>query len=88
MTELHPSLSLFLPLSLSLSQVAAPLTHVPPSAVSYQSSEGEGEGEGDKFTLIMTDPDAPDRSEHLFREFVHYVINYHYYQNLLLNFHL
>jgi phosphatidylethanolamine-binding protein (PEBP) family uncharacterized protein len=28
---------------------------------------------GKKYTLIMTDPDAPDRSEHAFREFVHWV---------------
>lgn len=33
-------------------------------------SEGN---EGKKYTLIVTDPDAPDREEHAYREFIHWV---------------
>lgn len=50
--------------------LSAPETHVPPSSVSFQAEDST-----DKYTLVMTDPDAPDRSEHLFREFVHYVVS-------------
>ena len=30
--------------------------------------------EGKKYTLIKTDPDAPDRTGHAFREFIHWVV--------------
>lgn len=53
-------------------ELSAPLTHVPFSAVSYTS---EADNSSKKYTLIMTDPDAPNRAEHLFREFVHYVVS-------------
>lgn len=52
-------------------EVAAPVTHVPPSAVSYKA-EGNA---GKKYTFILTDPDAPDRAGHLYREFVHFVVS-------------
>ena len=52
--------------------LSAPVTHVTPSAVSYVSDE---DNSSKKYTLIMTDPDAPDRAAHLFREFIHYVVS-------------
>jgi len=52
-------------------ELPAPQTHVPPSAVSYKA-EGNASM---MYTLIMTDPDAPDRATHAFREFVHFVVS-------------
>jgi len=56
--------------------LAAQQTCAPPSDVSYQpaASDSDNTGSSQKYTLIMTDPDAPDRTDHLFREFVHYVV--------------
>jgi phosphatidylethanolamine-binding protein (PEBP) family uncharacterized protein len=59
--------------------LSAPDTHVPPCSVTYQPADTDTDteaaaGSGKKFTLIITDPDAPDRSEHPFREFVHLVV--------------
>ena len=50
--------------------VLAPHTHVLPSSITYQVDEDNATK---KYTLIMTDPDAPDRADHLFREFIHFV---------------
>ena len=51
----------------------APKTHgAPPSSVAYKADDANA---GKKYTLIMTDPDAPDRTGHAFREFVHYVVS-------------
>ena len=52
-------------------ELPAAQTHVPLSSVRYIAEGNESK----KYTLIMTDPDAPDRAEHAFREFVHYVIS-------------
>lgn len=52
--------------------VPAPVTHVTPSSVCYKSDDNNS---SKKYTLIMTDPDAPDRAGHLFREFIHYVVS-------------
>jgi phosphatidylethanolamine-binding protein (PEBP) family uncharacterized protein len=51
-------------------EVPAPTTHVAPSAVTFKA---DADNAGKKYTLVMTDPDAPDRTGHAFREFVHYV---------------
>lgn len=53
-------------------ELPAPQTHVLPSAVSYKC---DADNASKKYTLIMTDPDAPDRAGHAFREFVHFVVS-------------
>lgn len=53
-------------------ELSATITHTPPSSVRYTP---DVEILSQKYTLIMTDPDAPDRAGHLFREFVHYVVS-------------
>ena len=49
----------------------APLTCEPPT-VCYKAEHGSS---AKRYTLIMTDPDAPDRAAHAFREFVHFVVS-------------
>lgn len=51
-------------------ELPAPQTQVAPSAVGYTSDAAHA---SQKYTLIVCDPDAPDRTGHAFREFVHYV---------------
>jgi len=53
-------------------ELPAPQTHVPPSSVSYKTDDADS---SKKYTLVMCDPDAPDRTGHLFREFVHYAVS-------------
>ena len=54
-------------------ELPAPLTHTAPSSVTYQAADSAGGAQ--KYTLVLTDPDAPDRETHAFREFVHYVVS-------------
>jgi len=56
-------------------ELPAPKTHAcPPSKFSYVPAPGHMDT-SKKYTLIMCDPDAPDRKGHAFREFVHYVVS-------------
>lgn len=47
-------------------------THACSPSVQFTTS---GDNAGKKYTLIMTDPDAPSRATHEFREFIHWVVS-------------
>jgi phosphatidylethanolamine-binding protein (PEBP) family uncharacterized protein len=52
-------------------ELAAPVTHAAAPSVSYVADGNAGK----KYTIILTDPDAPSRATHEFREFIHWVVS-------------
>lgn len=53
-------------------ELSPPITHGTSPSVQFTPS---GANAGKKYTLIMSDPDAPSRATHEFREFIHWVVS-------------
>lgn len=56
--------------TVSPGDVNLPFETVEPPKISFRCDGNDGK----KYTLIKTDPDAPDRIGHAYREFVHWVV--------------